>query len=154
MDIVVNSRDFTNSGTKVICQSKNTMYKFSTMLVNHGLAERSIDVIAKADSNLEKMKLSEMLALRQQSRAATHGSRWPSNLRLSVAHRPRQTPLYNLELRLFFCSSFPFFFILTLLGVSSLKNEEPQCVTACIAHRGVVRTSLSFGAMRGVIFDL
>lgn len=81
----------------------------------------------------------------------------PVGLATEAVNSARATPktsLYSLALPLFFFFSFPFFFILTLLGVSSLKNEEPQCVTACIAHRGVVRTSLSFGAMRGVIFDL
>ena len=90
---------------------------------------------------------SEMLASQSSYLGSSHVQMpiAPVGLATEAVNSARaiQKLLYiNLALPLFFCFSFPFFFILTLLGVSSLKNEEPQCVTACIAHRGVTLCSI------------
>ena len=48
MDVVVISRDFRETGEKIACQSKSTMYKFSHYLENTVAEQGSIEVIAKA----------------------------------------------------------------------------------------------------------
>lgn len=49
MDVVVNSKHFTSTGVKVICQSKSKIFKFGTFLGRMGLAKQdSVNVIASA----------------------------------------------------------------------------------------------------------